>query len=122
MTMELSILYSFVIFFLGITWHVVTLSFFFSNEVIGILEGFNETSVSSLIELCSLGFSLSCSLALLSFNGLLSVDLSLFFLSEHKLSLLSGEWVDFEHHCFVGQWVLLGLVVDSNVLSNCSKL
>jgi len=38
-----------------------------------------------------------------------------------QLSLLLGEWVELVHDSFVLEWVLLGLVVSSNVLSNISQ-
>ena len=102
------------VFFFSVTWLVGTLSDFFSNDVFGVLEGFSESILESLI---SLGSGLLGSLSLLvslGFEGGLSslgsVSLSL----GDKLCSLLGKWIQLEHHCLVIEWVLLGLVVLSN--------
>lgn len=64
-------------------------------------------------------------LTLLGFLGLESsslLGLSLLLELGEKLSLLLGEWVELEHHGLVLKWVLLGLVMGLDGLSDLSEL
>ena len=69
-----------------------------------------ETSVGG----SSLGLGLSLVLGLLGLEGLSLGGLSLLLGLGEDLCLLLGEWVELLHHGLVGEWVLLGLVVNSD--------
>lgn len=113
---------SFVVLLFGLTRNVVSLPFFFGNEVLGILIGLLEAILKSLPLLGSLGLGLSSSLVSLGLEGSSSLGGSVLLLLGNELSLLLGEWVELVHHGLVLQWVLLGLIMGSDVLSHVSQL
>jgi len=78
--------------------------------------------LEGLISSVSLGFGGFSSLGSLGLKGSSSGGVSLGFSLVEDLSLLGGEWVKSLHHSFVGEWVLLGLVVDSDGSSDLSEL
>ena len=113
---------SFVVLLFGLTRNVVSLPFFFGNEVLGILIGLLEAILKSLPLLGSLGLGLSSSLVSLGLEGSSSLGGSVLLLLGNELSLLFGERVELVHHGLVLQWVLLGLIMGSDVLSHVSQL
>jgi hypothetical protein len=72
--------------------------------------------------LSSLFESSFISLGFLGLNSSKSSSVSSGFSSSSELSLLSSEWVESVSDGSVGEWVLLGLVVSSNVGSGFSEL
>ena len=105
----------------GVSWNVVTLSVFFLDEILGGLEGVFESLVEG-VESCGSGcLSSSLGLGSLGFEGSLSGGVSLGFGGGDELSLLGSEWVESVSDGSVGKWVLLGLVVSSDVSSGLSK-
>ena len=80
----------------------------------GSLEGVLKLGLELVVGGGSLGLLLSSSLGslLLEGGGLLGLSLLEGLLEESGLSF--GPWVELLHLGFVGQWVLLGLVVDSD--------
>jgi len=106
----------------GFSWNVVTSLLFLGNDVLGLLEGILESILKTVVGGGSLALGLSLILGLLGLEGLSLSDLSLLLGGGENLCLLLGEWVQFVHHGFVGEWVLLGLVVDSNRGLHVSQL
>lgn len=74
------------------------------------VESSGSSLLSSFLGLGSLGFEES-----------LSGGVSLGFSGSNEFSLLGSEWVESVSDGSVGKWVLLGLVVNSDVLSGFSK-
>lgn len=109
------------IFFSGISWNVVTLSLFFCDEILGSLEGVFESLVEGVESGGSLLLSSSLGLGSLGFEGSLSGGVSLGFSGGDELSLFGSEWVESVSDGRVGKWVLLGLIVNSDVSSGFSK-
>jgi len=103
---------SITLLFGSVTWNVVTSLLFFGNDIIGLLESGLEFSLKFVVLGGSLGLGSLLSLGLLGLEGLSLGSLSLLLGLGEDLSLLLGEWVEFGHHSLVGQWVLLGLIVD----------
>lgn len=105
----------------GISWNVVTLSVFFLDEIFGSLEGVLESLIESVESGGSLFLSSSLGLGSLGFEGSLSGGVSLGFSGGDELSLFGSEWVESVSDGSVGKWVLLGLIVSSDVSSGFSK-
>lgn len=105
---------SITLLFGGLSWNVVTLSFFLVDDILGSLEGGLKSILESVEGGGSLDLSSLLGLGLLGLEGLLLGSLSLGLSLGKNFSLLLGEWVQFVHHGLVGQWVLLGLVVESD--------
>jgi hypothetical protein len=105
----------------GLSWNVVTLSVFFLDEILGSLEGVFESLVEGVESGGSLFLSSSLGLGSLGFEGSLSGGVSLGFSGGDELSLFGSEWVESVSDGSVGKWVLLGLVVNSDVSSGFSK-
>jgi len=117
-----SISHSVLILLCGISWLVVTGSLFLGNEVLGSLVGILEVCLKGLVGGGSLGFLSSSGLGSLGLEGSSSGGMSISISLGEDLSLLSSEWVQSVHDGFVGKWVLLGLVVDSDRSSDVSEL
>jgi len=101
--------------FLRLSWNVVTFLVFSLDDFFGVLEGVFE-SLSESVESSSSGrFSSSLGLGSLGLEKGLSGGVSLGFNGGNELSLLLGEWVESVSDGSVGEWVLLGLVVNSSV-------
>ena len=105
----------------GLSWNVVTLSVFFLDEILGSLEGVFESLVEGVESGGSLLLSSSLGLGSLGFEGSLSGGVSLGFSGGDELSLFGSEWVESVSDGSVGKWVLLGLIVNSDVSSGFSK-
>ena len=105
----------------GISWNVVTLSVFFFDEIFGGLEGVFESLIEGVVSGGSLFLSSSLGLGSLDFEGSLSGGVSLGFSGGDELSLFGSEWVESVSDGSVGKWVLLGLIVNSDVSSGFSK-
>jgi hypothetical protein len=106
----------------GISWSVVTGSLFLLKEVLSGLVSVLKVAGETLVSGGSGVLGSSSSLGSLGLkegsSGGVSGGLSLL----DKGGGLLGEWVDFVHHSLVGEWVLLGLVVDSDGSSLSSEL
>jgi len=105
----------------GVSWNVVTLSVFFLDEILGSLEGVFESLIEGVESGGSLFLSSSLGLGSLGFEGSLSGGVSLGFSGGDELSLFGSEWVESVSDGRVGKWVLLGLIVNSDVSSGFSK-
>jgi len=105
----------------GLSWNVVTLSVFFLDDVLGVLEGVFESLFESVESSGSGSLSSSLGLGSLGFEECLSSGVSLGFGGGNELSLFGSEWVESVSDGSVGKWVLLGLVVNSDVPSGFSK-
>jgi len=113
---------SLVIFLGGLSWNIVTLSLFFSDEVLSSLEGCLEAILESGVSGISGCLLLLSSFRFLGLESGNSLGLSFFLELSNNFSMLLGEWIESLHDGLVGQWVLLVLVVSSNALSNLSQL
>jgi len=114
---------SFVGLFLGgLAGHIVTLSLLFVENILSLLEGIHKSvlELGPLLVSGSLGILLV--LGLLGLEGGGSLGLSVLLLLGEDLGLLLGERIELVHNGFVVKRVLLGLVVDSDVLSDFSEL
>lgn len=78
--------------------------------------------METVVSLGSLSLSSFTSLRSLVLEGLGIGGMSVSFSLGENLVLLFGEWVELEHHGLVGEWVLLGLIVGSDVRSGGSEL
>lgn len=101
---------------------IVTSLLFFSDEVLSGLIGGSKTTLKSIVSLGSLGLGSLTSLRSLGLKVLGSVGSSFNFSLGVDLVHLLGEWVKSEHHSLVGEWVLLGLIVNSDGNSLGSEL
>jgi hypothetical protein len=111
-----------IVFLLGFSWNIVSLFLLFGDDILGILEGLFKAILESLPSLGSSGLSLSSSLGSLGLESGSSLSGSLLLLFGDELSLFLSEWVELVHQSLVLKRILLGLVVDSDVLSNFSQL
>ena len=115
--------YSFVVLLLiGLSWNVVTSSLFFLDKLLGLSEGLGKSVLEGVVSNGSLGLGLFALLGLLGLESSGFLGLSLLIHLGEELCLLLGEWVELEHHGLVGKWVLLGLVMGSDRLSDLSEL
>jgi len=101
---------------------VVTGSILLGDEVLGSLVSSLEIGLELVESVGSGNLGGSSGLGSSGLKGGSSGGMSLSLSLGEDLSLLSGEWVESVHHGGVGEWVLLGLVVDSDGSSNLSKL
>lgn len=101
---------------------VVTGSLFFSDEVLSGLISLSEGLVETLISNSSLVLVSSSGLGSLGLDDSSSLGMSISLLLGKDFSLLGSEWVESVHEGFVGEWVLSGLIMESLVSSNGSKL
>lgn len=101
--------------FIRLSWNVVTFLVFSLDDFFGVSEGVFESLVESVVSSSSGRFSGSLGLGSLGLEKGLSGGVSLGFNGGNELSLLLGEWVESVSDGSVGEWVLLGLVVNSGV-------
>lgn len=116
-------LISFVVLLFGISWNVVSLSLFFLDEIVGLLECTDEIGLESIVSFGSGGERCLFGLGFIALlDSSLSLGVSISLLLGEKYFLLGSKWVESVSNGGVSEWVLLGLIVRSDVNSWLSKL
>lgn len=100
---------------------IVTSSLVGFDKVLGGPVGVSEVLLEVGVGGVSLGLGSLSSLGSLGLKVGLSGGISVSVTLGNESSLLGGEWVHLVHHGDVGEWVLLGLVVDSDGSSDGSE-
>jgi hypothetical protein len=121
LTSERSTNFSFVILLFGISGNVITLSILFVEHILSILERRYESALEILVDGVSAGLGILIGLRFLGLDGGGSLSSSILLKLGNNFSMLLGEWVESLHNGFVGQWVLLVLVVSSDASSDFSQ-
>lgn len=116
-------LISFVVLLFGISWNVVSLSLFFLDEIVGLLECTDEIGLESIVSFGSGGERCLFGLGFIALlDSSLSLGVSISLLLGEKYFLLGSKWVESVSNGGISEWVLLGLIVRSDVNSWLSKL